>query len=124
MRSSGLFFPFLPLVLVCDQSINRHSANKMNYTPYSLLGFSVLPSTRKGTRKVPRSGKFARWALRRFYAGNVTDCEVMMSFCWGKSPGSSLFVRICGLLSSVELGRTLFKWTRFTRSAIEKLSLF
>ena len=37
-----------------------------------VLGFSVLPSTLEGTGKVPRSGKFARWALRRCYAGNVT----------------------------------------------------
>ena len=37
-----------------------------------VLGFSVLPSTPEGTRKVPRSGKFVRWALRRCYAGDVT----------------------------------------------------
>ena len=37
-----------------------------------LLGFSVLPSTLEGTRRVPRSGKFVRWALRRCYAGDVT----------------------------------------------------
>ena len=36
------------------------------------------------------------------------------------SPGSSLFVRMCGLLSSVELGRTLFKWARLAHSAIKK----
>ena len=37
-----------------------------------VLAFSVLPSTPEGTRKVPRSGKSARWALRRCYAGDVT----------------------------------------------------
>ena len=37
-----------------------------------LLGFSVLPSTPEGTLRVPRSGKFVRWALCRCYAGDVT----------------------------------------------------
>ena len=41
-------------------------------TTGEVLGFSVLPSTPEGTRRVPRSGKFARWALRRCYAGDVT----------------------------------------------------
>ena len=37
-----------------------------------VLGFSVLPSTPEGTQRVPKSGKFVRWALRRCYAGDVT----------------------------------------------------
>ena len=96
-------------------------ANDEKRSERLLLGFCVLPSTPECTRKVPRSGKFARWALRRCYAGDVTVMNSGCLFVGGKSPRSSSFVRMCGLLSSVELGRTLFKWARFTRSAIEKL---
>ena len=84
-----------------------------------VLGFCVLPGTPEGTRKVPRSGKFARWAFRCGYEGDVTVMKSRCLFVGGMSPRSSSFVRMCGLLSSVELGRTLFKWARFTRSAIE-----
>ena len=46
-----------------------------------VLDFSVLPSTSEGTWRASRSGKFARWALRHCYAGNVTVTK-LLSFYW------------------------------------------
>ena len=57
--------------------------------------------------------------------GGCHHYEVMMSFLLGACrPDILFFVRICSLLSSIKLGRTLFKWARFTRSAIEKIKSF